>query len=89
MSEHRVADFAECSSVVEGSDVAVTEAVSLLEACHNAQPDPSGLLLPLVFGLLIGAYTFWWFDRRGVVDAIHDELRDDDLSDRAREVTDD
>jgi hypothetical protein len=89
MSEHRVADFAECSSVVEGSDVTVTEAVSLLEACHNAQPDPAGLLLPFVLGIVSGAWLFRVLDRRGVVDAIKDELRDDDLSHRVREVTDD
>ena len=89
MSDYRVADFAECSSVVEGSDVTVTEAVSLLEACHNAQPEPSGLLFPLLLGAVLGAWLFYVLDRRGVVDAINDELRDDDLADRAREVNDD
>jgi hypothetical protein len=60
MSEHRPVDFERCASVVENADVGTSEAVDLMRACHNAQPETS-VLTPLFLGLIVGALLSWHF----------------------------
>lgn len=85
MTERVPPSFDECSALVRDTDASTDAAVSLLEACHASQPD-AGLLTPLLLGVALGAWLFWVLDRRGVIDAVHQQLGDDDLDDRVNDV---
>lgn len=85
MTEAYPPSFDECAAVVRDSDASTDAAVSLLEACHAGQPD-TGLLTPLFLGAVLGAWLVYVLERRGVLGAVRDHLRDDDLDDRVTDV---